>query len=88
MPTNTTYRIISASTDEPLGDYTVENEDQALDAFARDAGCSNYADMLDRVPGSSRDDVKVVEVIGVRAVHGEFLERCDIRDAEEVYEVG
>lgn len=45
-----------------MGMYPGQNYDEALDNFARDAGYKNYDDLLERVPGSTRDEVKIDEI--------------------------
>ena len=60
------YRLTSAAGLD-LGTYPGTDEADARDAFARDAGYADYADLIARVPGSSPTDVSAdplaVEVI-------------------------
>lgn len=56
---HSTYRIHSATTGQHLGDFVANGPGEALDAYARDAGYDDFADLLDRVPDSSRDDITV-----------------------------
>ena len=62
----TLFRLTSAAGLD-LGTYPGTDEADARDAFARDAGYADYADLIARVPGSSPTDVSAdplaVEVI-------------------------
>lgn len=58
----TAYQITNRISGADLGEYDGETVEQALDAMARDAGYDDYADLLDRVPGSDRDELKIEEV--------------------------
>ena len=54
------YKIISNG--EVMGIYNGKDEDEALDNFAKDAGYKNYKDLLKNVPGSTREEDKVIKV--------------------------
>jgi len=51
-----------------MGEYTGADEDDALDAYARDAGYNDFADLLANVPGSSREEVEVFEIAANKLV--------------------
>jgi hypothetical protein len=55
----TLYRILANGTD--MGAYEGSDPEAALDAYAQDAGYTNYDDLLARVPGSSREEAEIVE---------------------------
>lgn len=55
-----TFQISANGTD--MGEYTGETEQDALDAFASDAGYENFADLLERVPDATLDEVEVFEI--------------------------
>jgi len=50
------YRIVAHDTD--MGVYAGDDADDALDTYARDAGYDGHADLIDRVPSASADDVE------------------------------
>jgi hypothetical protein len=62
-----------------FGIYDADDEQQALDLYAQDAGYADFADLIERVPGSSRDDLVVDE---------EPAEGDDDDDTEPTYAVG
>lgn len=43
----------------PMGEYKGADENEAIDAFARDAGYDNYNHLLSNVEGSTRDELDV-----------------------------
>ncbi len=45
-----------------MGVFEADSEDEVLDVYARDACYQDFQDLLDRVPGSSRADVDIVEM--------------------------
>ena len=45
-----------------MGEYKGASEREAIDAFARDAGYDDFTDLLNRVPGSSRNDIRSLEI--------------------------
>jgi hypothetical protein len=45
-----------------MGEYRGEDEEAALDAYARDAGYADFADLLENVPGSNREEVEAFEI--------------------------
>ena len=45
-----------------IGAYAGEDEQDALDAYASDAGYEDFADLLERVPGATIEEVKVFEI--------------------------
>lgn len=45
-----------------FGEYEGENADAAIDAYAREAGYEDFADLLRRVPGSTREELEVFEI--------------------------
>ena len=45
-----------------MGEYAGETEQDAIDAYASDAGYENFADLLERVPGATREEVEVFEI--------------------------
>lgn len=55
----TAYRIHASASGRLFGIFLAKTEDEALDAYAKDAGYVDFADLLDRVPDSSRDDLTV-----------------------------
>ncbi len=46
-----------------MGEYVGENADEAIDAYAREAGYEDFADLLSRVPGSTRCELDVFEIL-------------------------
>lgn len=56
---STIYEIIANG--NRMGSYRAASESEAVDAFARDAGYSSHADLLERVPGASRDQLVITE---------------------------
>ena len=58
--TTRTYEI--TANDVLMGEYRASSIEAALDAFARDAGYEDFADALENVPSSTRDEVYVEEV--------------------------
>lgn len=52
---STRFQITANGMD--MGMYEAPDEDAALDAYAQDAGYSDYADMTGRLPGAASDDV-------------------------------
>lgn len=57
----------------PMGVYHGDGKRDVLDAYARDAGYEDFADLLERVPDASREDVDVLRIAGARC------EVCDAR---------
>lgn len=55
-----TYTIESKVSGAVLGTYEGESVADALDSYAAEAGYENFADLLARVPGASRDELVVV----------------------------
>lgn len=55
-----TFQISANGTD--MGEYVGATEQEALDAYASDAGYENFADLLERVPGATRDEVSIIEL--------------------------
>jgi|JI9StandDraft_1071089.scaffolds.fasta_scaffold970973_1 hypothetical protein len=55
-----TFQISANGTD--MGKYTGETEQDALDSYASDAGYENFADLLERVPGATREEIEVFEI--------------------------
>lgn len=55
----TDFQVTANGTD--MGTYQGEDEDGALDAYAQDAGYDDYDDLIEQVPGASREDVTVTE---------------------------
>lgn len=45
-----------------MGEYKGDTADAAIDAYASDAGYDDFADLLARVEGSSRDELDVFEI--------------------------
>lgn len=45
-----------------MGEYSGENAEAAIDAYAREAGYEDFADLLSRVPGSTREELDVFEI--------------------------
>ena len=45
-----------------MGDYKGDSSDAAIDAYARDAGYDDFADLLACVDGSSKDELDVFEI--------------------------
>lgn len=43
-----------------MGYYLAESVEDAFDVYARDAGYEDFADLLARLPGSSRDEIDVI----------------------------
>lgn len=62
MTTTKHFRIENRESGADLGIYQGSDEDDALDAMARDAGYDEYDHLLANVPGSSRDELVVNEV--------------------------
>jgi hypothetical protein len=60
-------RVIANGTD--MGVYEGDDEDAVLDAYARDAGYADYADLLDSVPDASPEDVEL-EAVGIARLFG------------------
>ena len=52
-----TFEIFANGTN--MGEYQGNTEAAAVDAFAEDAGYDSFSDLLQNVPGSSRDDLDV-----------------------------
>ena len=55
-----TFLISANGTD--MGEYAGATEQDAIDAYASDAGYENFADLLRRVPGATREEVSAVEI--------------------------
>lgn len=55
------FNITSAASGADLGNYSGETKADALDAMARDAGYSSYAECCE-VTGAERGDIIVTEV--------------------------
>lgn len=55
-----TFEIFANST--PMGEVRGDNETAALDGYAREAGYSDFSDLLDNVPNSTRDEIDVFEI--------------------------
>ena len=45
-----------------IGEYKGADENAAIDAYARDAGYDDFADLLANVPGSTREEVEAFEI--------------------------
>ena len=45
-----------------MGEYTGDDENAAVDAYARDAGYADFSDLLGRVEGSSRSELDIFEI--------------------------
>lgn len=45
-----------------MGEYEGADENAAIDAYARDAGYADFADLLENVPGSTREEVEAFEI--------------------------
>ena len=45
-----------------MGEYKGADESAAIDAYARDAGYDDFADLLANVPGSTREEVEAFEI--------------------------
>jgi len=45
-----------------MGEYSGETEQDAIDAYASDAGYEDFADLLDRVPGATREEIEAFEI--------------------------
>lgn len=56
----TTYKITNRISGADLGEYEADTEDHALDLMAQEAGYDDYADLLDRVPGSTREELAII----------------------------
>lgn len=54
-----TFTITNTTSGVIVGDYEGQTADAALDAMAVDAGYADYADLLARVPGATRDELDV-----------------------------
>ena len=54
------YKIISNG--EVMGIYNGKDEDEALDNYAKDAGYKDFKDLLKNVPGSTKEEVKIIKV--------------------------
>ena len=46
-----------------VGEYKGVDENAAIDAYARDAGYNDFADLLANVPDSTRSEVEAFEVL-------------------------
>ena len=53
------YLITNTETGAQLGEYRGANPDEALDAFARDAGYDDYAAWLDHALGVDPNELDV-----------------------------
>lgn len=56
----TTYEI--TANDVVMGEYKGATPTAALDSYARDSGYENFADLLESVPGSTREELDVCEI--------------------------
>ena len=45
-----------------MGEYTGDDENAAVDAYASDAGYADFSDLLGRVEGSSRSELDLFEI--------------------------
>lgn len=54
-----TFRITTNGID--MGTYEGADEDEALDHYARDEGYIDFDDLLQTVPRTSREEIKVEE---------------------------
>lgn len=61
------YRLASTAGID-LGTYPGADEAEARNAFARDAGYDDYADLVERTPGSSPADVSV-DPLSIEAIN-------------------
>lgn len=67
------WTILNTASMVNLGTYRGIDPDSALDAMAEDAGYADFADMLARVPGSSRDEMSVLDA-GETAIPDELAD--------------
>lgn len=66
------YRIVANGI--YMGTYTAESAEGALDAYARDAGYSDFSALCDTIPGAEDDDI---DIEGYAAVYDEMEKKMN-----------
>lgn len=57
-----TYKIYSNITGVFFGEYPGKNEKNALDNMAKDAGYTDYTDLINQIPNASANELEIYEI--------------------------